>query len=419
MGIRAPYRIEFNLLFAALCLLASLLPGAARAQGTTTGPFADVPRGHWAYEVVATLGKEGIFTGYPDGNFSGSRMLVRYEFAVAVQRMLHEVQRKVAAVKLKGVPLTDTATLRQLEALKRLTLEFSTELVMLGADTEQLKRNLAAMLGQAEPWKYPAPDLAAADTETYPGKVSIADPGYVRGYWQAVTEWQRGEVAFYTTEQSGPGYSRSTGLLYQVIPGPSDSIAVRALIAGHNEEVRRRLSKHKAPKTARRVLMWMTQEQLWRPLTPEARTRLEAIDVEIKTPLSGLGDAQGIASAKPLTLNRAQREAVSPDGGTLLRLEEGRTGWTLRITAAGKTHELALPDAHPADPEVSALWRPADEAFLYLRTRKVSAAQTDAVLQLIDLHTGAVLETIQVAERHLQQPRDPFGPRKVHPFIEG
>ena len=73
----------------------SLLPGAAMAQGR--GPFDDVPQGHWAYDAVTDLAKRGVFTGYPDGTFKGKRALTRYEFAVALQRLLTEVQRMIEA----------------------------------------------------------------------------------------------------------------------------------------------------------------------------------------------------------------------------------------------------------------------------------------------------------------------------------
>jgi len=160
----------------------ALLPSAAQAQGG--GPFADVPQSHWAYDAVQSLAAKGIFTGYPDGTFAGRRALTRYEFAVALQRMLAEVQRQIAAIQLKpgppgpagpqgpggpqgpagargpagppgpaGVSPAELAELRRQQGLLRqditnlqkLAQEFSAELAMLGADLEQVKRNLAAL----------------------------------------------------------------------------------------------------------------------------------------------------------------------------------------------------------------------------------------------------------------------------------
>jgi hypothetical protein len=153
-----------------------LLPGAAQAQGR--GPFADVPNNHWAYDAVTQLAQRGIFTGYPDGTFSGKRALTRYEFAVALQRMLQEVNRQIAAISMRPGPAgpagpagapgqpgpvgppgppgvspeelaqfrREHATLRSdLTALQKLAQEFSSELAMLGQDVEGLKRNLGAL----------------------------------------------------------------------------------------------------------------------------------------------------------------------------------------------------------------------------------------------------------------------------------
>src|SRR5438128_7611445 len=74
---------------AALCL-----GRPAYAQGV----FADVPQGHWAYDAVNELAAHGIFTGYPDQTFGGKRALTRYEFAVAIQRMLQDVQHRIDAI---------------------------------------------------------------------------------------------------------------------------------------------------------------------------------------------------------------------------------------------------------------------------------------------------------------------------------
>jgi hypothetical protein len=155
---------------------AVLLPGAAQAQ--QGGPFADVPQGHWAYDAVNDLAKKGIFTGYPDGTFQGKRALTRYEFALALQRMLTEVQREIASIPRPnggtgqpgqngrpgnpgppgppgppGVTPGQIASINQqlgllrsdVTALQKLAQEFASELAMLGSDVEQIKRNLAAL----------------------------------------------------------------------------------------------------------------------------------------------------------------------------------------------------------------------------------------------------------------------------------
>ena len=163
----------------------SLLPGAASAQGR--GPFQDVPMDHWAYDAVTQLAQRGVFTGYPDNTFSGKRALTRYEFAVALQRMLVDVQRQIAMnpgpkgdkgdkgdagprgpqgvagargadgppgpIGPSGTPPARLAELDRLNALMRndinalqkLAQEFSSELAMLGADVDGIKKNMAAL----------------------------------------------------------------------------------------------------------------------------------------------------------------------------------------------------------------------------------------------------------------------------------
>ncbi|HOP80625.1 MAG TPA: S-layer homology domain-containing protein, partial [Armatimonadota bacterium] len=59
------------------------------------GPFADVPPDHWAYEAVNELQEDGILIGYPDGTFRGNRAITRYEFAVAIARMVPVLEQRI------------------------------------------------------------------------------------------------------------------------------------------------------------------------------------------------------------------------------------------------------------------------------------------------------------------------------------
>ena len=49
--------------------------------------FSDVPYGHWAYDAVVTLEKDGIIKGYGDGSFLGNRNITRYETAMMIARV--------------------------------------------------------------------------------------------------------------------------------------------------------------------------------------------------------------------------------------------------------------------------------------------------------------------------------------------
>ena len=52
--------------------------------------FPDVAENHWAYEYVGKLAAAGIIEGYPDGKFSGDRMMSRYEFAAMLYRAMQK-----------------------------------------------------------------------------------------------------------------------------------------------------------------------------------------------------------------------------------------------------------------------------------------------------------------------------------------
>lgn len=51
----------------------------------------DVPMGHWAYDALKILAERKILLGYPDGLLGGERPLTRYEFAMAISRLLDDL----------------------------------------------------------------------------------------------------------------------------------------------------------------------------------------------------------------------------------------------------------------------------------------------------------------------------------------
>jgi hypothetical protein len=126
------------------------------------GPFTDVPTDHWAYQAVNDLQKDGIIIGYPDGTFAGKRTITRYEFAVAIARMLPLIKGTVvnnnngtAAPDLSGyalktdipaaVDLSGYATKADLDAIRKLVDEFRDELAQMGVDVDTLKKEVAAL----------------------------------------------------------------------------------------------------------------------------------------------------------------------------------------------------------------------------------------------------------------------------------
>jgi len=71
-------------------IVAPPLAPSAEAQATTAErvEYPDVPRGHWAYEALNRLSQAGIIEGLPNGTYAGNKAMTRYEFAVAIARLL-------------------------------------------------------------------------------------------------------------------------------------------------------------------------------------------------------------------------------------------------------------------------------------------------------------------------------------------
>ena len=73
--------------------IATILILSALASANAAEPGDDVPLTHWAYDAVQKLVDLGAITGYPDGSFSGDRVMTRYEFAVALARLWEKTER--------------------------------------------------------------------------------------------------------------------------------------------------------------------------------------------------------------------------------------------------------------------------------------------------------------------------------------
>jgi hypothetical protein len=130
--------------------------GAARAQNTPAAtsspnnPSNVVPLDHWAYQAVDTLQKAGIVIGYPDGTYGGRRAMTRYEFAVAIARLLPLINANAASKSdLSALQQEEDAKIEQnqqaLDALKSLVDEFQPELQQLGQDVAAVKSRLDAL----------------------------------------------------------------------------------------------------------------------------------------------------------------------------------------------------------------------------------------------------------------------------------
>jgi len=85
----------------AVSLLAVLLVAPVFAQAN---PAKTVPFDHWAYDAVQQLVDKGIIIGYPDGQFKGDRAMTRYEFAMAISRLLDVVKKEPGPAGKDGAP---------------------------------------------------------------------------------------------------------------------------------------------------------------------------------------------------------------------------------------------------------------------------------------------------------------------------
>jgi hypothetical protein len=138
----------------ALVLMTLALTTAFAAQQ----PFADVPQDHWAYDAISRLAQSGVLEGYPDGTFKGKRNMTRYEFAVAIARMIDQLGQASQGpqgskgdqgpVGPAGPPGTGGLTEEQRTLLERLATEFEPELRALRADLDTLTNRVAALEGK-------------------------------------------------------------------------------------------------------------------------------------------------------------------------------------------------------------------------------------------------------------------------------
>jgi len=76
-----------------LILVAVLAVIVAAPVFAQANPAQTVPFDHWAYDAVQQLVDKGIIIGYPDGTFKGDRAMTRYEFAMAISRLLDVVEK--------------------------------------------------------------------------------------------------------------------------------------------------------------------------------------------------------------------------------------------------------------------------------------------------------------------------------------
>lgn len=122
-----------------------------------SAPFADVPRGHWAYDAVLKATESGVLQGW-DNKFHGGKVVNRYQMAVAVARMLD----RVGVLKAGGKVITA----QDIANLEALTIEFADELALLNVKVANLEEAIGAMKKDV--------DLIKADLKGTAGRSGIS-----------------------------------------------------------------------------------------------------------------------------------------------------------------------------------------------------------------------------------------------------
>ncbi len=140
---------------------------APTASAQAPAEYPDVPLDHWAYNAINKLSAAGILEGYPNGQYQGNRAMTRYEFAVAIARLLQNLPTSTGggaqgpqgiqgvagpvgpvgpAGSIANVNLSNLVTKPELaDALDALRREFRTELEALGVRVDGLDARVTAL----------------------------------------------------------------------------------------------------------------------------------------------------------------------------------------------------------------------------------------------------------------------------------
>ena len=126
-------------------LLAAGMTIAAPSTSAQAAPFLDTPTNHWAYEAVQNLAKKGIIIGYPDGTYGGKRPMTRYEFAVAIDRLLRTMADMTSQNPPPGTPAPATLTQDELNQVQALIDKFRPELDTIQTNLQTAQDNIDAL----------------------------------------------------------------------------------------------------------------------------------------------------------------------------------------------------------------------------------------------------------------------------------
>lgn len=149
MNRKATLGAFLAMLIAAPAIVAPRLVDTASAQTTReAAEFPDVPKNHWAYEAINKLASAGIIEGREGGVYVGNASMTRYEFAVAIARLLDkigpngetyndkELRDRIVVLESKPDGISRQEVLDLIAALRT---EFADELARLGVRVSDLE----------------------------------------------------------------------------------------------------------------------------------------------------------------------------------------------------------------------------------------------------------------------------------------
>ncbi len=198
-----------------LALIAVAAFVACAAPAFAANPFADVPMNHWAYDAVAQLAANGIVVGYPDGAYKGPQAATRYELAAVVARALANVDM-------------NKASKQDLEMLKKLVVEFKSELDALGVKVDKLDARVALLEERIGGWKFSGNFRFTAkwvDGDVNPWGVDQGSNWSVDRFRWNIVKYVDDKVTLNVRLQGGGGSDLQVARAYATIQFPWDVTA--------------------------------------------------------------------------------------------------------------------------------------------------------------------------------------------------
>lgn len=103
--------------------------GVISTYGLAAGNGILLPAGHWAYDAMSELARDGLLDKYPYVQKSGGDLLTRYEMANYLKQMIVRLEKTKTETQLND---------RQIKLINKLLEEFKNELLTLGINLTDL-----------------------------------------------------------------------------------------------------------------------------------------------------------------------------------------------------------------------------------------------------------------------------------------